>query len=184
MLMRFVLLTFLALTVLGGCRHRDGRGTTSASTAPTVNGRRLNRLLSIASRDLSCPVAGLAHEQVTDRIYRVRGCNDWRDYAIFGGRRHRAARWRRIVPISDRASADFSCPMPQMTFTPSTPLSYGVVGCGKAAGYDLRCTETDCGWVGGAPPSGTATASLVIIVPATTAPLSIDIDGEADDDGE
>lgn len=181
MLMRFVLLTFLALTVFGGCRHRDRDG---GSTVPTVNARRINRLLSIASRDLSCPVPGLAHEQVTERIYRVRGCNDWRDYAIFGGRRHRAAHWRRVLPVSERASADFACPMPQMNFTPISPVAYSVTGCGKAAGYELRCTDTDCGWAGTAPPSGSVSASLIVIVPATTAPMSIDIDGELDDDGE
>lgn len=188
--LRSLLLSAFFLVVVGGCRHRgESRATASTTTstaeanpAPRVNGRRLRRLLSIAAGDLSCTADGLAHEQVTDRIYRVRGCNDWRDYAIFG-RRHRPARWRRVVPIAERAQADFGCPAAQITFTPTSATSYTASGCGSATGYELSCTDTDCGWVGAAPASGSYTASFVIIVPATDAPLSIDVDGEVDDDG-
>jgi|GEM_PF-2807591 len=186
--LRSVLLAAFFLIVLGGCRHRGesrataGASTAPASTAPRVNGRRLRRLLSIAGGDLNCAVGELTQEQVTDRIYRVRGCNDWRDYAIFG-RRHRPARWRRVVPIADRAQADFGCPAASITFTPTSATSYTASGCGSATGYQLSCTEEDCGWMGAAPTSGSYAASFVIIVPATDAPLSIDVDGEVDDDG-
>lgn len=194
MLVRSVLRTLVLasffLVVLGGCRHRGASRATTTSTAsaapaspaPRVNGRRLRRLLSIAAGDLNCAVDGLAHEQVTDRIYRVRGCNDWRDYAIFGGR-HRTARWRQVLPIAERAQADFGCPAASITFTPTSATSYTASGCERATGYQLTCTETDCGWVGAAPTSGSYTASFVIIVPATDAPLSIDVAGEVDDDG-
>lgn len=189
MLLRAIFLTVLALSVLGGCRHRSDStsGTTAVATSPdvpAVNARRTRRLLQIASRDLSCPEASLSHEQVTERIYRVRGCNDWRDYAIFGRARRGPARWRRILPIGERAVADFGCTLPEITFSPTSPTTYTAVGCGKAAGYELSCNATDCGWVGSAPPAGTYSASVVIIVPAEGVALSADVDGEADDTGE
>lgn len=185
MLLRTLFVTLLTLIVLGGCRHRHDTTSSTVATpeAPRVNARRTRRLLAIAARDLSCPAEQLMHEQVTERIYRVRGCGDWRDYAIFGGRR---ARWRRILPIGERASADFGCTMPEINFTPTSPTTYTAIGCGKAAGYELRCTDRDCGWVGGTPPaeSVAGTASVVIIVPVDGATLSLDVDGETEDDGE
>lgn len=184
-----VLLCAFFLIVVGGCRHRGESGATATTAttaevdpAPQVNGRRLRRLLSIAAGDLNCPTGGLTHEQVTDRIHRVRGCNDWRDYAIFG-RRHRPARWRRVVPITERAQADFGCPAAQITFAPTSPTSYTASGCGSATGYQLSCNHADCGWVGAAPAGGSYTAGVVIIVPATDSPLSVDVDGVVDDDG-
>lgn len=186
MLLRTTFFALLTIAILGGCRHRtETTSTTTASSpeVPRVNARRTRRLVAIASRDLSCPPEQLMHEQVTERIYRVRGCGDWRDYAIFGGRR---ARWRRILPIGERATADFGCSMAEINFTPTSATTYTAVGCGKAAGYELRCTDRDCGWVGGAPMSGSVsgTASVVIIVPVDGAALSLDVDGETEDDGE
>lgn len=182
--MRWMLVLLLLVSALAGCRHarRDAAGV-----VPTVNARRVQRLLEIGTRDLSCPSAMLAAQPVTDRVYRVTGCGNWADYAIFG--RHRMAHWRRIVPIADRVAAELSCPAASVTFTPLAPTAYAVAGCGRTGAYDLRCTEIDCGWVAtspptGAAPAGSSTASVVIIVPATAAPLSVDIEGEIDDEGE
>lgn len=178
--MRGAVILFVVLGVLVGCRHhrRDAAGV-----VPSVNARRMQRLLAIGGRDLSCPTSALAATPVTERVYRVTGCGNWADYAIFGA--HRRARWRRVVPIADRVASDFACPATAVTFTPLTATSYTAAGCGRSAGYELRCNDTDCGWVGGAPTTaagGTTTASVVIIVPATSYPLSVDVEGEVDDD--
>jgi hypothetical protein len=184
MWLRALLLLCLLVPALDGCRHRDENAAAAAAEGPRVNARRLRRLLAIAARDLTCPVDRLVHEQVTGRVYRVRGCTDWRDYAIFGGRR---ARWRRILPIGERAVGDFGCTVNEITFTPTSPTSYTAVGCGRAAGYELRCSATDCGWMAGAAPSAAGTAmeaSVVVIVPIDGATLSLDVDGETEDDGD
>lgn len=181
--MRWATIFLLVLLgVLGGCRHarRDAAGV-----VPGVNARRMQRLLAIAARDLSCPSAGLSAVPVTERVYRATGCGNWADYALFG--RRRGARWRRVLPIADRVAADLGCPAPSVTFTPLTPTAYSVAGCGRTGAYDLRCTEVDCGWVAtspptGSPPTSSGSASVVIIVPATGTPLSVDVEGEIDDD--
>lgn len=186
--MRWTLVVLVLLAVLGGC-HRHHRRD-AAGNVPRVTARRMSRLLEIAGRDLSCPPSAVSAVPVTDRVYRATGCGNWSDYAIFGTHA-RSARWRRVLPIADRVAADLSCPATSVTFTPLTPTSYTVAGCGRGASYDLRCSETDCGWVGvpssggAAAGGGGATASIVIIVPATSGPLSVDVDGEVgDDDGE
>jgi hypothetical protein len=162
------LLALVLLATLAGC-HR-GR---AAGGVPVLSDRRADRLMMLASGDLACPTAALTTETIGSRVHRVSGCNGWRDYALFGvDRRARAARWQRVIPLPDRASADLACPASAIALTPSSATRYGASGCGRAEVLELQCTEIDCGWVGvavAAPPPFVAPSAPapVIVVPAT-----------------
>lgn len=137
----------------------------------------MQNLLHQASVATGCPAVAMTSERLSDRVFRVTGCGTYVDYAAYtrGRGRYTSARWRRVVPVTERAAAQLGCPAASATFTPQGPLRYLVTGCGQPATFDLQCGDLDCAWVSsGASAAAVPAPSATVVAVVPPPPAAVD----------
>jgi hypothetical protein len=110
-----------------------------------VGTHELQNLQRVASREISCPVDELYAQPLSDRVWRVTGCNVSAEYSMTRGR-FGPRRWTQVVPVESRAANELRCPTEGLAVQATGPEARLVSGCGLSAQYELACTSETCGW--------------------------------------
>jgi hypothetical protein len=132
-----------------------------------VGTHEIQNLQRVASREISCPVDELYAQPISDRVWRVTGCNVSAEYSMTRGRMG-PRRWTQVVPVESRAANDLGCPIDRVAVETTGPEARRVSGCGVTAQYELACTSETCGWTQVAQ---SVDGDVGVRVPAPTRPV-------------
>lgn len=138
-------LAALALAAVAGCASSAPPAYRSTTYSREIASYDVRELELQASEIMGCPTRALAARAVTDRVWRVTGCGQAREFAWVDLGEGRGT-WDPIPPVSSYASNELACPLDAIVVQAPADNVRRVSGCGERATYQLACDARTCAW--------------------------------------